>query len=131
MRITSLVLLTLLSLVLPATVFAEHKQPGHHHSVQNKHAVHKTEHHLHRGSDDSGDSESNHTIAQHPHSYQVYSNYKVYRTVKRGAAHPKRHYGHNDPHDEHRLAYDNVRHPAYRLIAGSIVLNEVLHHGRH
>ena len=66
---------------------------------------------------------------QHQHSYYRYPGRTVYRTVKHYRAHRDSH--RYNRRYEHRLSYNEQRRDAYRLIAGTIALNEVLHHLHH
>ena len=119
MNVTRLILAALLPVVISAPTFAEHKHhsldkhPRAHHQL--KHSVHKANQHyqIHQY-----DSVSHH---QHKPSYQVYSDYTVYRS---GSRHMHHRY-------DHRFSYNYDRRETYRLIAGAIVLNEVLHHVHH
>lgn len=126
MFITKLILAGLLALIVSTTAFAEHKhqsqQRGVHHQVKYKDWGHKTERHYrsHHGS-------AKHY--QHKHSYHRYPDRTVYRTVKHHPAHRDSH--RYDRRYGHRLSYNDQRPDAYRLIAGTIVLNEVLHHLHH
>lgn len=136
MPTTKLLLTGLLALVFTTTAFAEHKhdardkkqhQRQHQHQspqyqVKYKHRGHKAERHYSVHRESAG-------YYPQKQSYHRYSGRTVYRAVKH---HPK----HRDTHRydrryEHRLAYDYDRRDAYRLIAGTIVLNEVLHHLHH
>jgi len=128
MHYPRLTVITLLSLVFSTAAFAGHKQPSHHHQAKYQHPAHKLEHRHHKAG-----HEQSHPEYRHPQSVQVYSDYKVYRTVKHRSAH--RHqprYGYSDGYDDRRrLAYGTEWRDTYRLIAGAIVLNEVFHHVHH
>ena len=124
------ILPALLSLVFASNSFAGHHshqyKSGHPHS-KNKYAVHKAGHHY---------REAHHKPAehhQHQQNYEKHPGYKVYRSGKhRTAYRDDRRYDHRYKHRyEHRLSYDYDRRDTYRLIAGAIVLNEVLHHVHH
>lgn len=133
------VLTNLLALLFSTTVFAEYK---HHvaHKNQYRHAyhhgkslhqekskqwaAHKIERHYrsHRG---FVENNQKHQLSYHRHPGRT-----VYRAVKSHSTYRDTH--HHDRHD-HRFSYEyeDRRYDAYRLIAGTIVLNEVLHHLHH
>jgi len=121
MNVTRLILTALLPLVISAPTFAEHKHhsrdkhPRAYDHSKLKHSVRKADQHYHKR---QHESVSHH---QHKPSYQVYSDYTVYRS---GNHHKHHRY-------EHQLSYNYDRRQTYRLIAGAIVLNEVLHHVHH
>ena len=121
MSVTRLILTALLPLVISAPTFAEHKHhsrdkhPRAYDHSKLKHSVRKADQHYHKRQYESA---SHH---QHRPSYQVYSDYTVYRS---GSRHKHKRY-------DHRLSYNYDRRETYRLIAGAIVLNEVLHHVHH
>ena len=140
---TPKLILTSVLLLFSSIVFAEHK----HHVTHKNHyrdthpqnrtlhqdkskqwAAHKIARHYrsHHGSADK-DQQYKH---QHKQSYHRYPGRTVYRAVKSHSAYRDTH--HHDRHD-HRFSYEyeDRRHDAYRLIAGTIVLNEVLHHLHH
>ena len=123
---TKLILTGLLALIISTTAFAEHKhqsqQRGVHHQVKFKAWGHKADRHYrsHRRS-------AKHY--HHKHNYHRYQGRTVYRTVKHYRAHRDSH--RYNRRYEHRLSYNEQRRDAYRLIAGTIVLNEVLHHLHH
>lgn len=131
-----LILTGLLALIFSTTAFADHKhqarhknqhhhqyqQKSTHHQVKNKHRGHKAERHY----------RSHHESAehyQHKQSYHRYPGRTVYRAVKHHPVH--RDTDRYDRRYEHQLSYSDQRRDAYRLIAGTIVLNEVLHHLHH
>ena len=120
------ILPALLALVFASNTFAGHHshqyKSGHQHS-KHKHAVHKAEH---RYRDAYRKPAEHH---QHQKNYENHPGYKVYRSGKHHTAYrDDRRYDHRY---EHRLSYDYDRRDTYRLIAGAIVLNEVLHHVHH
>ena len=120
------ILPALLVLVFASNTFAGHHshqyKSGHQHS-KNKHAVHKAEHRYRNAHHKPTE------YHQHQQNYEKQPGYKVYRSGKhRTAYRDDRRYDHRY---EHRLSYDYDRRDTYRLIAGAIVLNEVLHHVHH
>ena len=120
------ILPTLLSLVFASNTFAgQHShqdKSGHQHS-KHQHTVPKAGHHC---------REAHHKPAeyhQHQQNYENHPGYKVYRSGKHRTAYRDDH--RYDHRYEDRLSYDYDRRDTYRLIAGAIVLNEVLHHVHH
>jgi len=137
MAITKLLLTGLLTLVFATTALAEHKHrdshknqyqhPSTYHQAKYKHGGHKAGYHsnIHPVSAEH----YQHKHEQHKHSYQRYLGRTVYRTVK---YHPTYHdLQRYERSYQHRLSYDDERRSTYRLIAGAMVLNEVLHHVHH
>lgn len=141
MAFTKWVLTGLLTLVFATTALAGHKhrdshknqyQPADaHQQAKCKHGGHKAGHHanLHYLSAEH----SQHKHGQYKQSYQRYPGRTVYRSVKyyptyRGVQRYERNYQRNY---QHHLSYDDERRSTYRLIAGAMVLNEVLHHVHH
>ena len=156
MAITKWVLTGLLTLVFATTALAGHKhrdshknqyQPaGAHQQAKCKHGGHKAGHHanLHYLSAEHYQykqeqhrhgqyKQEQHKHGQYKQSYQRYPGRTVYRSVKyyptyRGVQRYERNYQRNY---QHHLSYDDERRSTYRLIAGAMVLNEVLHHVHH
>lgn len=141
MAFTKWVLTGLLTLVFATTALAGHKhrdshknqyQPaGAHQQAKCKHGGHKAGHHanLHYLSAEH----SQHKHGQYKQSYQRYPGRTVYRSVKyfptyRDVQRYERNYQRNY---QHHLSYNYERRSTYRLIAGAMVLNEVLHHVHH
>ncbi|MBQ0721036.1 MAG: hypothetical protein KBT88_03625 [Gammaproteobacteria bacterium] len=139
MAVSKQLFAALLTLVFATSAFAEHKHhSGHknqhkhadkhrsaHHQVTGKHLGHRAEQRYY----DAHREPAVHQSQQHRQSYQRYPGRTVYRSVKRHSAHrDERRYDHGY---EHRRSYSNERRDTYRLIAGAIVLNEVLHHIHH
>ena len=137
MAITKLILTGLLTLVFATTALAEHKHrhsqknqyqhPSAHHQAKYKHGGHKAGHHgsVHHQSAEHYQQKQE----QHKYSYQRYPGRTVYRTVK---YHPTyRDVQRYEYNYQHHLSYDDEHRSTYRLIAGAMVLNEVLHHVHH
>lgn len=112
----------LLSLVFASNTFAghhSHQNMSRHENSKHKHVVYIAGHHRH---------DVQHKPAeyhQHQQNYEKHSGFKVYRSGKHRQSYR------DDHRYKHRLSYDYNRRDTYRLIAGAIVLNGILHHVHH
>lgn len=136
----------LFSLMLSTTVFAGHQHPSKHrqhhdhHQSKYKHSEHDRSEYRHSKFQHSTFKHSKyahkhsyygteHRPTGHASNYYKHPGYKLYLSGKHHH-HGERHVIYaRDRHEHDRHIHD--RRELYGLVAGAIVLNEVLHHARH